>query len=83
MPLLIEEPSKKMGREEVSFCFKVWFHVFVFKNLGSPDTSLSSIHRPSARSLASKALIAAARPLAGTLSAGSLAAKALIAAARA
>jgi hypothetical protein len=39
--------------------------------------------RPSARSLALKALIAAVRPLAGTLSAGSLAAKALIAAARA
>ena len=32
-------------------------------------------------SLAAKALIAAARPLAGTLSAGSIAAKALIAAA--
>ena len=39
--------------------------------------------RPSARSLALKALIAAVRPLAGTLSAGSLAAKALMAAARA
>jgi hypothetical protein len=39
--------------------------------------------RPSGRSLAAKSLIAAVRPLAGTLSAGSLAAKALIAAARA
>ena len=38
---------------------------------------------PSARKLAAKSLIAAARPLAGALSAGSLAAKALIAAARA
>ncbi len=35
------------------------------------------------RNLAAKALIAAARPQAGTISAGSLAAKALIAAARA
>ncbi len=35
------------------------------------------------RNLAAKALIAAARPLAGTMPAGSLAAKALIAAARA
>ena len=40
----------------------------------SPDRALS---------IAAKARIAAARPLAGTLSAGSLAAKALIAAARA
>ena len=39
--------------------------------------------RPSARRLAAKSLIAAVRPLAGTLSAGSLAAKAPIAAARA
>ena len=40
-------------------------------------------HRQTVRNLAAKALIASARPLAGTLSAGSLAAKALIAAARA
>ena len=48
------------------------------------DKPHSPIHaRPSARKLAAKSLIAAVRPLAGTLSAGSLAANALIAAARA
>ncbi len=44
---------------------------------------IRSVRLDRALSIAAKARIAAARPLAGTLSAGSLAAKALIAAARA
>ena len=79
MPLLIEEPSKKMGREQV-FLFRL---DCIFCSKLPTNRIPRSIARPSARSLAAKALIAAVRPLAGTLSAGSLAAKALIAAARA
>ena len=55
-------------------------HIFCLKR---SQTSRRSTRRDRALSIAVKARIAAARPLAGTLSAGSLAAKALIAAARA
>ena len=53
-------------------------YIFCFK-----QTIADPVRRDRALSIAAKARIAAARPLAGTLSAGSLAAKALIAAARA
>ena len=80
MPTLIQEPSKKKkngpGGSFVSFGFN-----FLFK--ARRTAFADPLARPAARSLALKALIAAVRPLAGTLSAGSLAAKALIAAARA
>jgi hypothetical protein len=59
-----------------AFCFKDTF--FVSGSTHTPFTVSETV-----RNLAAKALIAAARPLAGTISAGSLAAKALIAAARA
>ena len=52
-----------------------------YKNLGQIQMAGTSAR--SLASLAAKALIAAARPLAGTLSAGSIAAKALSTAARA
>ena len=63
-----------MGRAR--FVLKFWIH-FLFQ-----DHAIRRSGR-TVRNLAAKALIAAARPLAGTISAGSLAAKALIAAARA
>ena len=74
MPTLIQEPSEKNR----SGAFVVTFFLFQAK-----QTIADPVRRDRALSIAAKARIAAARPLAGTLSAGSLAAKALIAAARA
>ena len=65
--------QEKMGRA------RLWDTFFV----SSQTNHRRSVRRDRALSIAEKARIAAARPLAGTLSAGSLAAKALIAAARA
>ena len=65
-----------MGRAR--FVLKFGLH-FLFQD---PRIQSFAGHRQTVRNLAAKALIASARPLAGTLSAGSLAAKALIAAAR-
>ena len=66
-----------MGREVFLFRLDC---IFCLK-LHKPIRRFTRRDRP--LSIAEKARIAAARPLAGTLSAGSLAAKALIAAARA
>ncbi len=72
--------SKKKKKEWAGRFFCFGFN-FLFK---ARQTAFADpLARPAARSLALKALIAAVRPLAGTLSAGRLAAKALIAAARA
>ena len=77
LPTLIQEPSKKMGREVLLFRLDCIFCLKLHKPIRR------STRRDRPLSIAEKARIAAARPLAGTLSAGSLAAKALIAAARA
>ena len=72
----IEEHSKTSGKKgsgrRVLFSFG---YIFCFHAIRRSGRTV--------RNLAAKALIAAARPLAGTISSGSLAAKALIAAARA